>query len=139
MIGGWASKDFELLIRKVGDTEARAPCCRTTANIVAQQLGSVIGSLCKRVRALLHGICHRCMSTPQQSYSSACCHVTNLPASYDLPAEGTFVSITNDRCCCLQVLQYALVGTAICIQRPVCHLAQVKHLTVAAADVQLIQ
>lgn len=40
--GGWASNDFVLLVRKVGDTAARAPCCRSTALIIAQQLGRPI-------------------------------------------------------------------------------------------------
>eukprot|EP00878_Enallax_costatus_P047024 GHUV01057383.1.p1 GENE.GHUV01057383.1~~GHUV01057383.1.p1 ORF type:complete len:500 (+),score=122.35 GHUV01057383.1:95-1594(+) len=42
MMGGWASKDFDVLVRKAGDTHGRAPCCRTTANIIAQQLGRPI-------------------------------------------------------------------------------------------------
>ncbi|WIA29149.1 hypothetical protein OEZ86_011660 [Tetradesmus obliquus] len=42
MMSGWSTRDIELLVRKAGDTQARAPCCRTTANIVALQLGRPI-------------------------------------------------------------------------------------------------
>ena len=40
--GGWSSLDFQLLVRKAGDVGARAPCCRSTALIIAQQLGRPI-------------------------------------------------------------------------------------------------
>jgi hypothetical protein len=40
--GGWVSQDFELVVRKAGDVSARAPCCRSTALIIAQQLGRPI-------------------------------------------------------------------------------------------------
>lgn len=42
--GSWASKDFELLVRKAGDTQGLAPCCRSTGLIIAQQLGRPIDS-----------------------------------------------------------------------------------------------
>lgn len=28
MMGGWSSRDFELIVHKVGDNQGRAPCCR---------------------------------------------------------------------------------------------------------------
>jgi hypothetical protein len=38
--GSWASSDFSVLVRKEGDAAARAaPCCRSTAHIIAQSLG----------------------------------------------------------------------------------------------------
>jgi hypothetical protein len=41
MMGGWSSRDFELLVRKVGDTQARAPCCRwARVTHVMQHAGS---------------------------------------------------------------------------------------------------
>eukprot|EP00879_Flechtneria_rotunda_P022569 GHRR01023831.1.p2 GENE.GHRR01023831.1~~GHRR01023831.1.p2 ORF type:complete len:189 (+),score=60.11 GHRR01023831.1:160-726(+) len=42
MLGGWSAKDFEVLVRKVGDLQGKAPCCRSTALIITQQLGRPI-------------------------------------------------------------------------------------------------
>jgi hypothetical protein len=40
--GGWASADVTLLVRKAGDVMGRAPCCRTTGQIIVQSLGRPI-------------------------------------------------------------------------------------------------
>jgi hypothetical protein len=40
--GGWSSQGVVLLVRKAGDTASKAACCRSTALIVAQQLGRPI-------------------------------------------------------------------------------------------------
>lgn len=42
--GGWTSQDVQLLVRKAGDVSGRAPCCRSTGLIIAQQLGRPIDS-----------------------------------------------------------------------------------------------
>lgn len=42
MAGGHAARDFPLLVRKRGDAAGRAPCCRSSGLVLAQQLGRPI-------------------------------------------------------------------------------------------------
>lgn len=53
MLGGWNNKDFELLVRKVGDPQARAPCCRYCRQILHHDLIAVLVGLFTQTRVAI--------------------------------------------------------------------------------------